>query len=299
MTDAPTDTDSTEARAAERRADAAEARAALAARAPERAAERERIRHRLAEERRRRDADPAEPAARAAALARARAGAEEARRRLRRRLANSKVRYSPHRPWEPLSDDEWAVLSPFVVRAAAGPGRPARDPRGRLDAIFWMAAHLPGPGWSLAPWRTLPPRFGKADTVARQFRRWAHAGLWTRLLEALADPDRPGIAVLRRLESWICRTFRRAWRVLGVRGVALARRLGFLSALRGPPWFLPDPHLSESIKGELRRLRDRLREGGEAAMRAMLPGPDFFRAADKLLWAASGGRRINRHLAPP
>jgi transposase len=185
------------------------------------------------------------------------------------------------------------------VRAAAGPGRPVRDPRGRLDAIFWMAAHLPGPGWSLAPWRTLPPRFGKADTVARQFRRWAQAGLWTRLLEALADPDRPGIAVLRRLESWICRSYRRAWRLHGVRGVVLARRLGFLSALRGPPWFLPDPHLSESIKSKLRRLRDCLREKGEAAMRAMLPCPDFFHAANKLLWTASGGRRINRHLAPP
>ncbi|GAA0585368.1 hypothetical protein GCM10009416_24660 [Craurococcus roseus] len=182
----------------------------------------------------------------------------------------------------------------------AGAGRPVRAPRGRLGAIFWMAAHLlPGPGWSPAPWRTLPPRFGKRDTVARQSRRWAQAGLWTRLLEALAGPDCPGIAILRRLGSWICRTYRRAWRILGVRGVALARRLGFLSALRGPPWFLPDPHLSESIKGEFRRLRRCLHEKGKAAMRAMLPCPDFFRAADKLLWAASGGRRINRHLAPP
>ena len=60
----------------------------------------------------------------------------------------------------------------------------------------------------------------------------------------MADPEYPGIAVLRRLESWICRTFRSAWRLLGVPGVALARRLGFLSALRAPSVFLPDPHLS-------------------------------------------------------
>ena len=174
-----------------------------------------------------------------------------------------------------------------------------RDPRGRLDAIFWMAAHLPGPGWSLAPWRTLPPEFGKPDTVARQFRRWAQAGLWARLLEALADPEYPGIAILRCLESWICRTFRRAWRLLGVQGVVLARRLGFLSALRAPSVFLPDPHLSESIKSKLRRLRDCLRERGEAAMRAMLPCPDFFQAAHNLLRNATGGRRINRYMAPP
>ena len=48
--------------------------------------------------------------------------------------SNRRARYSPQRPWEPLSDDEWAVLSPFVHRHTAG--RPVRDPRGRLDAIF-------------------------------------------------------------------------------------------------------------------------------------------------------------------
>ena len=159
--------------------------------------------------------------------------------RVRARL-DPRRRSSPHRPWEPLSDDEWAVLSPFLFRHA-GPGRPVRDPRGRLDAIFWLAAR---PQRHLPPWRALAPEFGKPDTVARQFRRWAQAGLWTRLLEALADPDWPGLPILRRLESWICRTYRRAWRLLGTAGVVLARRLGFVSALRAPTVFLPDPHLS-------------------------------------------------------
>ena len=53
--------------------------------------------------------------------------------------------------------------------------------------------------------------------------------------------------MLRRLESWICRTYRRAWRILGVWGVALARRIGFLSALRAPSVLLPDPDLSDGI----------------------------------------------------
>ena len=181
-------------------------------------------------------------------------------------------RYSPERTWEPLSDTEWAVLAPFAFRAAeagmetrrkaaieaaqhpdAPPfrdrrpaGRPIRDPRARLDAIFWLAAHTL-PGRAPPPWAALPERFGKPDTVSRQFRRWARQGLWTRLLEALADPLRPGITILRRLESWICRAYRRAWRLVGVQGMALARRLGFLSALRGPSWLLPDPDLSEQI----------------------------------------------------
>jgi transposase len=177
--------------------------------------------------------------------------------------------YSPERAWAPLSDDEWAVLAPFLHRAAEDEaaskreaelaaaqapdalalparrpaGRPLRDPRARLDAIFWLAAHTL-PGRAPPPWAALPERFGKPDTVSRQFRRWAKAGLWTKLLQALADDHRPGIAVLRRLESWICRAYRRAWRILGVPGMALARRLGFLSALRGPSWYLPDPDLS-------------------------------------------------------
>ena len=60
-------------------------------------------------------------------------------------------------------------------------------------------------------------------------------------MQALAGDERPGAAVLRRLESWICRAYRRAWRLLGVQGMALARRLGFLSGLRGPSSLLPDP----------------------------------------------------------
>ncbi len=202
-------------------------------------------------------------------------------------------RTSPPRPWAPLSDDEWAVLSPFVLRSA-GPGRPLRDPRKALDAVFWLAAR---PQRALPPWRVLPAEFGKPDTAARRFRRWAEAGLWSRLLRALADPEYPGIAVLRRLESWICRTYRRAWRILGVPGVSLARRLGFLSALRAPTMFLPDPDLSEHVQKRLRPVLERLR--GPGLRRSDLPFPDFLSVCAKLLKTAGGRPRVPRHLAWP
>ena len=205
---------------------------------------------------------------------------------------NPRRRYSPERDWEPLSADEWAVLSPFVFRHAAA-GRPVRDPRARLGAVFWMAANTK-PGRAPPPWAALPPAFGKPDTASRQFRRWATAGLWPRLLEALADPDRPGAAILRRLESWICHAFRRAWRLLGVQGTALARRLGFLSALRGPSWLLPDLDLSELVFRKLRAAMLRAREHG---LRALLPG--FLRDYRRLLGIAAGRRSIPRCLAPP
>ena len=229
-------------------------------------------------------------------------------------------RYSPERSWEPLSDTEWAVLAPFVFRAAeAGMqsaargrnrGRPARRratlprppprrpprPRPARPPRRHLLARRPHrcPAARPRPGPPCPPRFGKPDTASRQFRRWARQGLWTRLLEALADDHRPGIAVLRRLESWICRAYRRAWRLLGVQGMALARRLGFLSALRGPSWLLPDADLSEQVFSKLRAAMLRAREGG---LRVLPDG--FLRSYRRLLGIAAGRRSIPRCLAPP
>src|SRR5918998_953595 len=108
--------------------------------------------------------------------------------------------YSYPRRWQPLADAEWDALLPFVL-VQDRPGRPLRDARRRMDAISWTAA-------SGSSWHALPGRFGKADTVARHFRRLAHAGLWERLLRALARPDCP--PALRAIEHWIVRACRRA-----------------------------------------------------------------------------------------
>src|SRR3712207_5323725 len=143
-------------------------------------------------------------------------------------------RYTPVRRWQPLTDAEWDALLPFVL-VQDRPGRPLRDARARMDAILRVAA-------SGSAWHTVPPRFGKPDTVSRHFRRLAHAGLWERLLRALARPD-PPLALLA-IEHWVVRACRRATRLRGLRIIVLARRLGLLSALRAPPWLLPDPSSS-------------------------------------------------------
>lgn len=64
----------------------------------------------------------------------------------------------------------------------AGPfgGRPARDYRRVLDAIFWIAR-------TGAPWRDMPAELGNWNSVFRQFRRWSASGPWDVMLEALAD----------------------------------------------------------------------------------------------------------------
>ncbi len=214
-------------------------------------------------------------------------------------------RLSTPRPWRPLTDLEWAVLSPFVFRHTAG--RPIQDARLRLDAIFWIAATPNGPRqdfvqpwrdfYSLpdraARWADLPERFGKPDTVSRQFRRWARAGLWPRLLFAIADPSQPGHQVLRGLESWLCRAYRRAWRILGVPGIFLARRLGLLSALRAPPEMLPDPDLSEDVRMLSLTYRDAIRQ------RRLHDIPrGFFSRCAKLFRLAGGRASIPWYFAP-
>jgi hypothetical protein len=82
--------------------------------------------------------------------------------------------------------------------------------------------------------------------------------------------------------------------LLGVQGMALARRLGFLSALRGPSWLLPDPDLSEQVFSKLRAAMLRAREHG---LRVLPSG--FLRYYKKLLAIAAGRRSIPRCLAPP
>jgi transposase len=191
--------------------------------------------------------------------------------------------YTEPRRWQPLSDAEWDELLPFVL-VQDRPGRPLKDARRRMDAVFWVAA-------SGSPWRTLPARFGKPDTISRHFRRLAHMGLWERLLRALARPDAP--APLRALEYWVCSACRRATRVRGLRVIVLARRLCFLSTLKGPSWLLPDPDLSELV---FRRLNPVLERAYRHGLRTVPEG--FLATCRYLLGAAAGKRRIPRCLRP-
>jgi len=146
---------------------------------------------------------------------------------------------TPTRYWAPLNDLEWAVLLPYVFHRT---GPRVKDLRQRLDAMFWMACQP-----ATTAWAALPAVFGKPDTVSRQFRRWAHAGTWMSLLQEVG---------LVRLASWICRAFRRATRIQGLRGILLARRLGLMSALRGPPHLVADPELSEHLLRHMSAVRD-------------------------------------------
>ena len=59
---------------------------------------------------------------------------------------------------------------------------PKADNRRFVNAVLWI-------GRTGCPWRDLPARFGKWNSVWRRFRRWAAAGVWGRVLAAVRDPD--------------------------------------------------------------------------------------------------------------
>ena len=78
-----------------------------------------------------------------------------------------------------LSDEQWEQISSHLPSETANGGRPyVSGHRTTIEAILWIAR-------TGAPWRDLPERFGKWNTVYRRFRRWSEKGLFCTVLEAM------------------------------------------------------------------------------------------------------------------
>lgn len=76
-----------------------------------------------------------------------------------------------------ISDLDWARVEPLLPTRGC-PG----DRRLFVDAVLYVAA-------TGAPWRDLPERFGRWNSVWRRHARWAESGVWGRVLAALRDRD--------------------------------------------------------------------------------------------------------------
>jgi putative transposase len=76
-----------------------------------------------------------------------------------------------------VSDELWSSIEEVL------PVKGTRSNRWLfLDAVLWVAK-------SGAPWRDLPTRFGKWNTVYQRFRRWSETGVWQRVFEQNTDRD--------------------------------------------------------------------------------------------------------------
>lgn len=81
-----------------------------------------------------------------------------------------------------LTNEQWALIDSLLpadpVRAD-GRGRPWTNRRQVFDGILWVLR-------TGAPWKDLPDRYGKYQTVHRRFQNWVRSGVLERVLLALA-----------------------------------------------------------------------------------------------------------------
>lgn len=75
-----------------------------------------------------------------------------------------------------VSDAEWAIVAPLLPNKPRGVARV--DDRRVVNGIFYILR-------TGSPWRDLPERYGPYTTVYNRYNRWAKAGVWLAVFEAL------------------------------------------------------------------------------------------------------------------
>lgn len=84
-----------------------------------------------------------------------------------------------------LSNEQWAVIEPFMPRNQPGPER--KDDRQIISGIL----HVITAGCRWCDW---PDAYGPSTTVYNRFNRWSRRGFWRAMLAALAKAGWAGDA---------------------------------------------------------------------------------------------------------
>lgn len=99
-----------------------------------------------------------------------------------------------------LTDAQWVRIEGLLLGKPGDPGRSGADNRLFVNAVLWVLR-------SGAHWRDLPSRYGKWKSVHKRFTRWAKAGIWERVFDALTT-DRDNEYLM--LDSTIVRAHQQA-----------------------------------------------------------------------------------------
>lgn len=84
-----------------------------------------------------------------------------------------------------LTDDQFDRIEDLFPEVE-GRGRPYEDHQKVVNGLFWILR-------TGAPWRDLPARYGKWQTVYDRFRTWTEDGTLDRILDRLREElDREG-----------------------------------------------------------------------------------------------------------
>ncbi len=81
-----------------------------------------------------------------------------------------------------LTDAQWDRIRDQLPGKDGDPGRSGVDNRLFVDAIIFILK-------TGVPWRDLPERFGKWNSVWKRFDRWCERGVWQAVAEELGEPD--------------------------------------------------------------------------------------------------------------
>lgn len=77
-----------------------------------------------------------------------------------------------------LSDEQYALLEPYLPTMKPKGGHPWGDHRRALNGLFWKLR-------SGAPWRDIPERYGPWSTIYDRYRTWCQEGRLAAMLVAL------------------------------------------------------------------------------------------------------------------
>lgn len=79
-----------------------------------------------------------------------------------------------------LTDEQFALLEPYLPTMKPTGGHPWGDHRRALNGLFWKLR-------SGAPWRDIPERYGPWSTIYDRYRTWCQEGRIACILVALRD----------------------------------------------------------------------------------------------------------------
>ena len=86
-----------------------------------------------------------------------------------------------------LSDAEWRIIEPLLPNKPRGV--PRTDDRRVLNGIFYVLR-------TGSPWQDLPERYGPYTTAYNRYNRWAKAGVWLAIFNALAERSPQSMALI-------------------------------------------------------------------------------------------------------
>ena len=82
-----------------------------------------------------------------------------------------------------LRDEQWDRIKDELPGKLSDKGRTAKDNRRFIAAIRYKAK-------TGCDWRSLPKEYGKWNSIARRFSRWAKKGVWQKIFNTIAvSPD--------------------------------------------------------------------------------------------------------------